>query len=161
MTKEVIKENEETKNELVVTNNNLIGSDLSVFSADVKRVSSLDLSNEDDQIDLLNALQNCDHKLNDMVNQVIEVNGAYIEERPTEFVDEETGEVSTRSKYVTMLFGTNGETYVAGAYGVYNSIAQIAAIKGLPSKDNVMKLKVIKVPAKTAGHQLLKLILTK
>ena len=60
-----------------------------------------------------------------------------------------------------MLFGTNGETYVAGAYGVYNSIAQIAAIKGLPSKDNVMKLKVIKVPAKTAGHQLLKLILTK
>ena len=143
MSKEVVKENEEVKNELVVTNNNLIGSDLSVFSADVKRVSSLDLTNEDDQIDLLNALQNCDHKLNDMVNQVIEVNGAYIEERPTVFVDEENGEVSTRSKYVTMLFGTNGETYVAGAYGVYNSIAQIAAIKGLPSKDNVMKLKVI------------------
>ena len=161
MTKEVVKENEEVKNEVVVTNNNLIGSDLSVFSADVKRVSSLDLTNEDDQIDLLNALQNCDHKLNDMVNQVIEVNGTYIEERPTEFVDEENGEVSTRSKYITMLFGTNGETYVAGAYGVYNSIAQIAAIKGLPSKDNVMKLKVIKVPAKTAGHQLLKLILTK
>ena len=59
MSKEVVKENEEVKNELVVTNNNLIGSDLSVFSADVKRVSSLDLTNEDDQIDLLNALQNC------------------------------------------------------------------------------------------------------
>ena len=32
MSKEVVKENEETKNELVVTNQNLIGSDLSVYN---------------------------------------------------------------------------------------------------------------------------------
>ena len=96
-----------------------------------------------------------------MVNEVIEVNGVYIEERPSEYVDEETGEVLNRSKYITMLFGTDGKTYVAGAYGVYNSIAQIAAIKGLPSESNIVKLKVIKVPAKTQGHSLLKLIITK
>lgn len=160
--KKIENENIEEKNELVVSENNtLISNDLSVFDSTIKRVTSLDLTNEDDQIKLLNALQNCDAKLNDMVNEVIEVNGVYIEERPSEYVDEETGEVSNRSKYVTMLFGTDGKTYVAGAYGVYNSIAQIAAIKGLPSETNIVKLKVIKVPAKTQGHSLLKLIITK
>ena len=160
--KKTENENIEENNELVVSENNaLISNDLSVFDSTIKRVTSLDLTNEDDQIKLLNALQNCDAKLNDMVNEVIEVNGVYIEERPSEYVDEETGEVSNRSKYVTMLFGTDGKTYVAGAYGVYNSIAQIAAIKGLPSETNIVKLKVIKVPAKTQGHSLLKLIITK
>lgn len=154
-------ETNEEKNEMVVSNTNLISNDLSVFDSSVKRVTSLDLTNDDDQIKLLNALQNCDVKLNDIVGQTIEVNGCYIEERPTEFVDEETGEVTERSKYVTMLFGTDGKTYVAGSYGVYNSIAQIAAIKGLPSESNVIKLNVIKVPAKTQGHSLLKLMITK
>ena len=160
--KKIENENIEEKNEMIISENNgLISNDLSVFDSTIKRVTSLDLTNEDDQIKLLNALQNCDAKLNDMVNEVIEVNGVYIEERPSEYVDEETGEVSNRSKYVTMLFGTDGKTYVAGAYGVYNSIAQIAAIKGLPSETNIVKLKVIKVPAKTQGHSLLKLIITK
>lgn len=151
---------EEKKNELTV-GNGFISNDISVFKSDVKRLTSLDLSDNDSKIALLNAMQNCDIKLIDIVDQEIEINGCYIEERPVEVVDEETGEVKSKSKYVTMLFGTDGKSYVAGAYGVYNSLMQLASVMGLPTKDNTYKVKTIKVPARTAGHSLLKLILVK
>ena len=156
----------ETKNEIVETNNtiggnNLISNDANIFRSDIKKFTTLNLDDEDDQLTLLNSMQACDVKLNDIVDQTIEVNGCYIEERPVENVDEETGEVKPKSKYITMLFGTDGKSYVAGSYGVYNSLSQLASVKGFPSKNNVYKLKVIKVPARTQGHFLLKLIMVK
>lgn len=151
---------EEVKNEMVV-GNGFISNDISVFRNDIKRMTSLDLTNDDDKITLLNAMQNCDVKLIDVVDQVIELKGAYIEERPVEVVDEETGEVKNKSKYVTMLFGTDGKSYVAGSYGIYNSLMQLASVMGLPTESNKYKVKTIKVPARTQGHSLLKLVLVK
>ena len=157
-----VEKNEEIKNEVSVgMNNGLISNDISIFKSDVKRLTSLDLSDSDSKITLLNAMQNCDIKLIDVVDQVLEINGCYVEERPVEDIDNDTGEVKVKSKYVTMLFGTDGKSYVAGSYGVYTSLMQLASVMGLPSKDNVYKVKTIKVPARIPGHSLLKLILVK
>lgn len=147
----------EEKNELIKVSEG-ISNNLNIFKSDVKRFTSLDLSKEECQMKLLNATQNCDVILNDIVNQQIEINGIYITERPVEEVNNDTGEVIEKSKYTTILFGVDGKTYVAGSYGVYNSIVQIMSIKGMPSDSNTFKLKVIKVPAKTQGHFLLKLV---
>ena len=162
MKNENLKNNEEMKNEVMVSNGNgVISNDLTIFKSDIKRLTSLDLTDKDNQITILNAMQNCDVKLIDMIDQVIEINGCYIEERPVEVVDDDSGEVKTRSKYVTMLFGVDGKSYVAGSYGIFNSLMQLSSVMGLPSPENIYKVKVVKVPARTQGHTLLKLILVK
>lgn len=138
-----------------------ISNSLSTLSNSIKRVTSLNLNDEDDQVSLLTALQEVDVRLNDIAGEVLNVTGYYIEERPTEVVDEETGEVKTRNKYITFLFDESGKSYVSGSYSCYKSFVQAISILGAPSKKKVMKFKVAKVPAGTAGHNALKLIYVK
>lgn len=153
---------EETKETgLVVPVMNQLTTD--VFGEDqrVKKATSLDLT-DDEQVDmLLNSMQDVDHKLNDCIDQVIEVIGAYVVEREVDSVNEETGEVITRKKHVLMLFDLNKESYVTGSNSCYMSYCDIVAIKGVPSIEKPLKLVPIKVDAKEKGHSYLKLKIAK
>lgn len=90
---------------------------------------------------LFNALEKCDILLNDIVGQDIEIKDIFCEER--EIVDEKTGEL--KKKYRTILFDTDGKSYVTGSYGIYNVLKKIFAVYGLPSTwSNPIKVKVDK-----------------
>lgn len=98
---------------------------------------------EEEKKQLFNALETCDALLNDCVGTEIELKDIYVEERQT--VDEETGELKT--KYRTILFDVNGQTYATGSYGIYNIIKKIVRIYGLPTEwENPLKVKVAKRP---------------
>ena len=79
---------------------------------------SIVADSEDAKKQLFNALETCDALLNDCVGQEIELKDIYVEER--QVADEETGEMKT--KFRTILFDANGQTYATGSYGIYNII---------------------------------------
>lgn len=151
-------ENEERG--LAVKNATMVTSDI-FGESKAKRMTSLDL-NDEEQVDMfLNAQNEPDFKLNDCVGKVINVIGATIGEYPTETTNEETGEVILRKKHSLCLFDEEGNSYVTGSGTCYYSFAGIASLKGMPTKDNPLKLEVIKVPAETKGHEYLKVKLAK
>lgn len=135
---------EDNKNLVVAGNTNIRTSLDSVDN--VVKFTTLELKTEEELTELYNATQECDVKLNDIVGSTIEIYGVYIEERPFNVVDEDTGEYKEGSKYRTILFGTDGKTYVAGAYGIFNSISQILGMFGKPSKEKSFTLEVRKRP---------------
>lgn len=141
--------------------NALITTDTTMFKSDMERFTTLDINSEDNQIELLNALNGCDVKLIDIVGQTIEIKDLYIEKRVVENVDDTTGEVKEANKYRCILFGTDDKTYVAGAYGVYNSLAQIIALLGTPSVERPFKLEVFQQPTGDKGRKTLKLKIVK
>lgn len=105
--------------------------------------------------DLFNALESCDALLNDCVGQEIEIKDIYVEEK--QVIDDSTGELKT--KYRTILFDANGQTYATGSYGIYNVMKKIVSIYGLPEMwDNPLKVKVAKRPIGN-GKQSLTLVL--
>lgn len=130
----------------------LITQDDSIFSSAKKEMfCTMDLEDKANMVALYNSLQECDVKLNDIKGTTIEVSDVFVEkkevaerdEKTDEVIyDEETGEVKTKTRFRTILFGTDGKTYVSAAYGVYNSLRQIIPIFGNPSKDNPIKVKV-------------------
>ena len=123
----------------------------------VRKVTSLDLNDEEDTNMLLNSLQNADYKLNDMVDQEIKCTGCYVVERPNVTFNEETGEEIIRKKHVLMLFDDKGKSYVTGSNACYMSFNDIVSIKGLPTKERPITLIPVKVDAKEKGHSYLKL----
>lgn len=137
-------ENQEKKNEVAL------------FSATQGKVyCSKHCKSDEERKGLFNALEKCDVLLNDCVGQEIELQDIYIEER--EIVDETTGEIKT--KYRTILFGANGQTYATGSYGIYNILNKIVGIYGMPDTwDKPLKVKVAKRPIKD-GKQSLTLLL--
>lgn len=105
--------------------------------------------------DLFNALESCDALLNDCVGQEIEIKDIYVEEK--QVIDDSTGELKT--KYRTILFDANGQTYATGSYGIYNVMKKIVSIYGLPEMwENPLKVKVAKRPIGN-GKQSLTLVL--
>lgn len=130
----------------------LITQDDSIFgSANKEMFCTMDLEEHENMVALYNSLQECDVKLNDIKGETIEVSDVFVEkkevaerdEKTGEVIrDEETDEVVTKTRFRTILFGTDGKTYVSAAYGVYNSLRQIIPIFGNPSKKNPFKLKV-------------------
>lgn len=156
---------EETKN----TQNNtmegaLIVSDNSMFASQEKQMfCTLDLAEKSNSVKLYNALQQCDVKINDVKGSVIEMKDVFIEvkdipERDSNdnvILDEETGEVVTKRHFRTIIFDTEGKTYVSAAYGVYNSLRQIIPIFGNPSEDNIIKVKVGNKTTRTGKESLI------
>lgn len=123
-----------------------------------KRITSLNLENEEEADMLLAASQEADHKLNDEVDKEIVVIGVSLSETPTESVNEETGEVIVRKKHTLCLFDDKGESHVTGSNACYMSFMQIVALKGMPSKERPFTLVPIKVPVKDQpGHSYLRL----
>ena len=98
---------------------------------------------EKEKKELFNALESCDALLNDCVGQEIKIKDMYVEEK--QVIDDETREVKT--KYRTILFDENGQTYATGSYGIYNILKKIVQIYGLPETwEKPLKVKVAKRP---------------
>ena len=98
---------------------------------------------ETEKKELFNALESCDALLNDCVGQEIDIKDIYVEEK--QVADSETGELKT--KYRTILFDENGQTYATGSYGIYNILKKIVQIYGLPENwEKPLKVKVAKRP---------------
>ena len=98
---------------------------------------------EKEKKELFNALESCDALLNDCVGQEIKIKDIYVEEK--QVMDSETGEIKT--KYRTILFDENGQTYATGSYGIYNVLKKIVQIYGLPeSWEKPLLVKVAKRP---------------
>lgn len=117
---------------------------------------SIVAKDNDEKKKLFNALENCDLLLNDCVGQKIKIKDLYIEGYANE--DEESGEVKT--KYRTIIFDEDGQTYATGSYGIYNILNKIVAIYGLPNTwAEPVEVEVIKKPTKDGKQSLsLKLV---
>lgn len=133
-------------------NKNTFGKDvgLTLLAKEPTKYTTLDLSQEEDRVKLYNSLQKCDVRLIDIKGQTLEIADVFIERKDlvekdkdgNDIYNEKTGEVLTKPHYRSVLFGTDGKTYVSGAYGIYNSLNQIISIFGLPSKENPYKVTV-------------------
>lgn len=141
-----------TKENSEVMERGLISQDDSIFKSSGKEMfCTMDLEDKKNMVALYNSLQECDVKLNDIKGSEIEIVDVFVEkkevaqrdEKTDEIItDEETGEVKTKTRFRTILFGSDGKTYVSAAYGVYNSLRQILPIFGNPSKINPITVKV-------------------
>lgn len=139
-------------NENEVKERGLIKGDDSIFGSTNKEMfCTMDLDDKENMVTLYNSLQECDVKINDIKGQTIEVVDVFVEKKEVAERDEKTGElvrdpetdeVVTKTRFRTILFGSDGKTYVSAAYGVYNSLRQIIPIFGNPSKLNPIKVKV-------------------
>ena len=109
---------------------------------------------EKEKKELFNALESCDALLNDCVGQEIDIKDIYVEEK--QVMDDETGEIKT--KYRTILFDENGQTYATGSYGIYNILKKIVQIYGLP--ESWEKPLVVKVAKRPIGNGKQSLTLT-
>lgn len=129
---------------------------LSLFGEMQSKVyCSMNVTTDEEKKKLFNTLESCDVLLNDCVGNEIAIKDIYIEERNV--VDEETGEL--RTKYRTIIFDENGQTYATGAYGIYNVLKKIVQIYGTPDLwQEPLKVKVSKKPIGN-GKQSLTLIL--
>lgn len=153
-------ENEVKETSLVLANTTAVSSDL-FGESKAKRVTSLDLNDEEQVNMFLNAQNEVDYKLNDCVGKVINVIGATIGEYPSETMNEETGEMIVRKKHSLCLFDEDGKSYATGSGTCYFSFANIVALKGMPTKEKPLRIEVIKVPAETKGHEYLKVKIAK
>lgn len=147
---------EETRNEMMVANTTQMGVDL-FGSSKTKKVTSVDLTKEENVNMVLNSMQDADFKLNDCIGKEIIVIGAIISETPVDTTNEETGEVITRKKHAMTLFDKDGKSYVTGSNSCYMSFINIVGLKGMPTESNPLILEPIKVNAKIQGHSYLKL----
>lgn len=131
--------------------------ELTIFDSENKKIyCSKVIETEEEKKEMFNALESCDILLNDCVNNEIELKDIYIEER--QVVDKETGEVKT--KFRTILFDVNGQTYATGSYGIYNILSKIVKIYGLPDTwTKPLKVKVAKKPIKDGKSSLTLLLI--
>lgn len=129
----------------------LITQDESIFKSENKEMfCTMNLEEKENTIKLYNSLQECDVKINDIKGSEIEMVDVFVEKKEVPERDEKTGNVVTdsegnivtKTKFRTILFGSDGKTYVSAAYGVYNSLRQILPIFGNPSKKNPITVKV-------------------
>lgn len=153
-------ENEIKKNSVALANTTSVSTDL-FGESKAKKVTSLDLNDEEQMDMFINSQQEADYKLNDYAGKVITFIGATIAEYPKEELDEESGEVIIRRKHTLCLFDEDGKSYVTGSGSCYYSFAGIVSFKGMPTKENPLKLEIVKVPAETKGHEYLKVKLAK
>lgn len=130
-------------------------------SSRVRKFTNLDMRDEAQQDMLLSAMEEVDYKLNDHINEVINVIGYYVLEREVDSVNEETGEVITRKKHALVLFDDNHKSYATGSNACFMSFSNIVSIKGTPSIDKPLRVKIIETPAKEKGHTYLKLKIEK
>lgn len=131
--------------------------ELTIFDSENKKVyCSKVIETEEEKKEMFNALESCDILLNDCVNNEIDLKDIYIEER--QVIDKKTGEVKT--KFRTILFDVNGQTYATGSYGIYNILSKIVKIYGLPNTwEKPLKVKVAKKPIKDGKSSLTLLLI--
>lgn len=94
--------------------------------------SSIKATTDEDKIKLLNALENCDFLLNDIAPKDITVKDVYIQQYEKTLDDGEK-----KVKYRTILFDTEGKTYVTTSNFFFYAISKIFSVLGTP--DNWSK----------------------
>lgn len=103
---------------------------VSIFQQNNKpSYSSIKADSEADKIKLLNALENCDFLLNDVAPSELAVKDVFIQ--PYEKTTED-GEV--KQKYRTILFDTEGKSYVTTSSYFFFALSKIFQVLGTPDK---------------------------
>lgn len=138
----------ETKGKNTILNNDI--------QDNVRKITSLDLTNEHHQDILLSSIEKVDKYLKDMVGSTIEVIGHYIIEREKEQFNDETEEVYTIKSHTLILFDKDWNSYVTGSEACFMSYNNIISIKGIPTEEKPIKLDIINVEAEEKGHHYLK-----
>lgn len=102
--------------------------ELTIFNGVNNKIyCSLNVETTEEKKKLFNTLESCDLLLNDCVGQVIAIKDIYVEEKQ---VQDEEGNLKT--KWRTIIFDANGQTYATGSYGIYNILRKIFSIYGTP-----------------------------
>lgn len=133
--------------------NTILSNDL---VENVRKITSLDLTNEHHQDVLLSSIEKVDKYLKDVVGSTIEVVGHYIIERNKEIFNDETEEVITVKQHTLILFDKDFNSYVTGSEACFMSYNNIVSIKGNPTEEKPLKLDIINVDAEEKGHKYLK-----
>lgn len=124
-------------------------NELMVTSANGKVFSTIKAETKEDKKKLYNALQNCDVMIKDIPGQQITFDGVYINEyQKSELKDDGTPRIGHK----TILFGTDGKTYITTSNYFFNSISQIIAANGGVSKDDPLTIKIVKKATKGQGE---------
>ena len=95
---------------------------------------------DDDRAVLYNAMNAPDVKIADHIGQEINVRDIIVE--PVEIVDDKTGEIRTSPRVI--LIDTDGRSYSATSYGIYNALRRLCDKKlfGLPTWPNGVLVRV-------------------
>lgn len=111
--------------------------------------SSIKAETKEDKKKLYNALQNCDVMIKDIPGQEITFDGFYVNEyQKTELKEDGTPRIGHK----TILFGTDGKTYITTSNYFFNSISQILGANGGVSKDDPITIKIVKKATKGQGE---------
>ena len=89
---------------------------------------SVKTETEADKIKLLNALENCDFLLNDIAPRDIIVKDVLVQQY------EKDVEGEKKTKYRTILFDTDGKTYVTTSNFFFYALSKIFSVMGTPDK---------------------------
>lgn len=111
--------------------------------------STIKAETKEDKKKLYNALQNCDVMIKDIPGQEITFDGIYVNEyQKTELKEDGTPRIGHK----TILFGTDGKTYITTSNYFFNSISQILGANGGVSKDDPITIKIVKKATKGQGE---------
>lgn len=113
----------------------------------VNSVCSIKPQNEDEEVELFNAINDVTCPIKEMVNTPIEMKGCYLEE--VVITSEETGLKSKELRVV--IIDTDNNAYSAMSKGVMMSLQKIFALKGSPFVKAWEKPVVIIPKIKTVG----------
>lgn len=122
---------------------------LMVTSANGKVFTTVKAVTKEDKKKLYNALQNCDVMIKDITGQEITFVDIYVNEyQKTELKEDGTPRIGHK----TILFGTDGKTYITTSNYFFNSISQILGANGGVSKDDPITIKIVKKATKGQGE---------
>lgn len=122
---------------------------LMVTTANGKVFTTVKAETKEDKKKLYNALQNCDVMIKDIPGQEITFNGIYVNEyQKTELKEDGTPRIGHK----TILFGTDGKTYITTSNYFFNSISQILGANGGVSESDPITIKIVKKPTKGQGE---------
>lgn len=121
---------------------------MAINNANGKVFSTIKAETKEDKKKLYNALQNCDVMIKDIPGQTITFDGIYINEYQKNELKEDG---SPRIGHKTILFGTDGKTYITTSNYFFNSIAQILGANGGVSKEDPLTIKIVKKATKGQG----------
>ena len=111
--------------------------------------STIKAETKEDKKKLYNALQNCDVMIKDIPGQEITFDGVYVNEyQKTDLKEDGTPRIGHK----TILFGTDGKTYITTSNYFFNSISQILGANGGVSKDDPITIKIVKKATKGQGE---------
>lgn len=126
-------------------------NELMTLNGGAKVFSTVKSETTEDKKRIYNALQKCDVLIKDIKGQEIEFSDVFIREYEKKELKEDG---TPRIGHTTILFGTNGQTYVTTSNYFFNSIGQILQANGNPTKEQPIKIKVVGRPTKGQGDAL-------